>query len=98
MNVQRFKAESGWTMRDNVTREFVAIVTFREPVFINGLERGTRAVDCVAIESDSHADCLNAALAIAKTDARESTMRCHQTWIIAQGLPHAGKRDNKRIN
>lgn len=93
MITHTFTADSGWTIRDKVSTKYVAIITFREFVYIDGV--GTKLT---AIESDVHADCINAALDACKTDSRNATFSVYETWVIPQGLPHAGMRDNKRIN
>lgn len=98
MITHTFTADSGWTIRDNVTSKFVAIITFREFVHMEGIGTKLTAVECKVIESDVQSDCINAALEACKADDRNATFCVFQTWLIPDGLPHAGKRDNMRIN
>lgn len=98
MKKHEYKADSDWTICHSVNSQFVSILTFREWRDSPGYQSRFMATDCIAFESDNHAETINAALIASRADPRESTFVVHETWIIEKPERLAGKRDNKRIN
>lgn len=92
-----FKPDSDWTICHKVNSQFVSVLTFKELAFVDGLGWRDVATDCLAFESDSQSEVINAALSAARDDSRTSSFRVYETWIIEKPVRLVGKRDNRRI-